>query len=91
MKIEPIEDFETSAIRTKTPGNYPKEIILHIEHGESLKSRMINILLKSALRFFESLHNSFRLDSVFFFFSTKQRGGIVPKNTAKTLPLASMF
>ena len=25
MKMEPIEGSETSAIRTKTPGNYPKE------------------------------------------------------------------
>ena len=32
--------FRTSAIRTKTPGNYPKENTLHIEHGESLKSRI---------------------------------------------------
>ena len=37
--MEPIEGSETSAIRTKTPGNYPKENILLIEHGESLKSR----------------------------------------------------
>ena len=29
---------ETSAFRTQTPGNYPKENILHKEHGESLKS-----------------------------------------------------
>ena len=29
MKMEPIEGSETSAIRTKTPGNYPKENILH--------------------------------------------------------------
>jgi len=27
-----------SAIRTQMLGNYPKENILHIEHGESLKS-----------------------------------------------------
>ena len=44
MKMEPIQGSETSAIRTKTPGNYPKENILHIEHGESLKSRMIHLL-----------------------------------------------
>ena len=30
MKMEQIEGSETSAIRTKTPGNYPKENILHI-------------------------------------------------------------
>ena len=41
MKMELIEGSETSAIRTQTPGNYPKENILHIEHGESLKSRTI--------------------------------------------------
>ena len=34
MKMELIEGSETSAIRTQTPGNYPKENILHIEHGE---------------------------------------------------------
>ena len=37
--MEPIEGSETSAFRTQTPGNYPKENILHIEHGENLKSR----------------------------------------------------
>jgi len=30
MKMESIEGSETSAIRTKTPGNYPKENILLI-------------------------------------------------------------
>jgi hypothetical protein len=30
---------ETSAFKTQTPGNYPKEIIQHSKHGESLKSR----------------------------------------------------
>ena len=40
MQMGPIEGSETSAIRTKTPGYYPKENILHIEHGESLKSRI---------------------------------------------------
>ena len=37
MKMELIEGSETSAIRTQTPGNYPKENVLHIEHSESLK------------------------------------------------------
>ena len=31
---------ETSAIRTQTPGNYPKRNKLHLEHGESLKTRI---------------------------------------------------
>ena len=37
MKL--IEGSETSAFKPQTPGKYPKENILHIEHGESLKSR----------------------------------------------------
>jgi len=41
MKMELIEGSEMSAIRTQTPGNYPKENILLIEHGESLKSRTV--------------------------------------------------
>jgi hypothetical protein len=39
MKMEPIEDSETLAISTQTPGKHPKEYILHIKHGEILKSR----------------------------------------------------
>ena len=38
MKMEPIVSSETSAIRTQTPGNYPKRNKLHLEHGESLKT-----------------------------------------------------
>jgi len=41
MKMEPIVSFETSAIRTQTPGNYPKRNNLHLEHGESLRTRNI--------------------------------------------------
>jgi len=37
-KMEPIEGSETSAFKPQTPGKYPKENILHKEHGESLKS-----------------------------------------------------
>ena len=37
--MELIERSETLAFRTQTSGNYPKENILHKEHGESLKSR----------------------------------------------------
>ena len=33
MKMEPTQGSETSAIRTKTPGNYPKQNILHIFCG----------------------------------------------------------
>jgi len=41
MKMEPIVSSETSAIRTQTPGNYPKRNNLHLEHGESLRTRRI--------------------------------------------------
>ena len=37
--MEPIEGSETSAFKPQTPGKYPKENIIHKEHGESLKSR----------------------------------------------------
>ena len=40
MKMEPIVSSETSAIRTQTPANYPKRNKLHLEHGESLKTRL---------------------------------------------------
>ena len=43
MKMEPIVSSETSAIRTQTPGNYPKRNNLHLEHGESLRTRLIEI------------------------------------------------
>ena len=41
MKMERIVSSETSAIRTQTPGNYPKRNKLHLEHGESLKTSLI--------------------------------------------------
>ena len=46
MKMEPIVSSETSAIRTQTPGNYPKRNKLHLEHGESLRTRLKSKLLK---------------------------------------------
>jgi hypothetical protein len=54
MKMEPIERSETSASNTQTPGRYPKEIVLHLQHGENsyLKSR--NELF-SKYRFLEML------------------------------------
>ena len=41
MKMESTVSSETSAIRNKTPGNYPKRNKLHLEHGESLKTRIV--------------------------------------------------
>jgi len=47
--MEPIEGSETSAFKPQTPGKYPKENILHKEHGESLKSRNNYIYKKLAI------------------------------------------
>ena len=54
MKMEEIECSETSAYINQTPGNYPKENTLYSEQGESLKSRLLNIiyLYVISLRFF---------------------------------------
>jgi len=40
---------ETSAIRTQTPGNYPKRNKLHLEHGESLKTRSKYVIIAGNL------------------------------------------
>jgi len=37
--MEPMVSSETSAIKSQTPGNYPKRNKLHLQHGESLKRR----------------------------------------------------
>jgi len=65
MKMEPIVSSETSAIRTQTPGNYPKRNKLHLEHGESLKTRYIWIICFYG--FFvvvEYVHETFILNSL---------------------------
>jgi hypothetical protein len=43
--MEPIVSSETSASNTQTPGNYPKESELRLQHGENsnLKSRILLI------------------------------------------------
>jgi hypothetical protein len=41
VKMEQTECSETSAYKFQMPGNYPKESIQHLEHVESLKSRII--------------------------------------------------
>jgi hypothetical protein len=42
MKMEQTQCSETSAIKHHTPGNNPKDYTQHLEHGESLKSRIFN-------------------------------------------------
>ena len=51
MKMEPIVSSGTSAIRTQTPGNYPKRNKLHLGHGESLKTRVLrNLFLFGSMK-----------------------------------------
>jgi len=54
MKVEPIVSSETSAIRTQTPGNYPKRNKLDLEHGESLKTRLMHYFIYDTLYTFQT-------------------------------------
>jgi len=51
MKMEQIECSETSAYKIQTPGNYPEENIQLTEHDESLKSRIILLVITTVRRF----------------------------------------
>ena len=44
LLMERIESSETSALKAQTPGDYPKHTIRYSTHGESLKSRIINVI-----------------------------------------------
>jgi hypothetical protein len=44
MKMEQTECSETLAYIMQTPGNYPEESTQHSEHGESLKSRIDQVI-----------------------------------------------
>jgi hypothetical protein len=43
MKMKQTECSEASAYKIQTPGNYPEENIQHTEHGQSLKSRILQL------------------------------------------------
>jgi hypothetical protein len=45
MKMEQTEGSETLAYKIQTPANYPEENIQHTEHGESLKSSVLQLLV----------------------------------------------
>jgi hypothetical protein len=45
MKMEQTQCSETSAIKHHTPENNPKCYTRHTKHGESLKSRIIIIII----------------------------------------------
>jgi hypothetical protein len=44
LKMEPTQSSETSAFNTQTPGKYPEGNLSLLEHGESLKTRILQIL-----------------------------------------------
>ena len=46
MKMEPIVSSETSAIKSQMPGNYPKRNKLHLQHGESLRTKKNKMIYK---------------------------------------------
>jgi hypothetical protein len=48
--MEQIECSETSAYKIQTPGNHPEENIQHTEHGESLKSKIVQLSLSMSRR-----------------------------------------
>jgi hypothetical protein len=45
LKMELIQGSETSANHNMTPGKYPEENIQYSNHGESLKSKILNEIL----------------------------------------------
>jgi len=66
MKMEMIECSETSAISTQTPGRYPKENTLHIKHGESLKSRILQCKFICSSHFRGSVKPGFGAEMIMF-------------------------
>jgi len=44
MKMEQTVCSETPVYKIQTPGNYPEDNTQYTEHGESLKSRIIEML-----------------------------------------------
>jgi hypothetical protein len=65
--MEHIECSETSAFKTQTPGNYPKETIQHSKHGESLKSRMRVNVTQEWVRKPATLNKNFLNKNVYTF------------------------
>jgi len=51
MKMELTECSETSEYKIQMPGNYPEESIQHSEHGESFKSRRLEMLWRQSSEF----------------------------------------
>ena len=70
--MEPIVSSETSAIRTQTPGNYPKRNNLHLEHGESLRKSLIN-LIRAAGRLPPLLNDVIQVHYILLFLLEKKK------------------
>jgi hypothetical protein len=49
MKMEMIDGSEMSAFKNQTPGIHPQDYSQYSKHGESLKSRMLEIVLGSCM------------------------------------------
>ena len=88
MKMEPIMSSETSAIRTQTPGNYPKRNNLHLEHGESLRTRLLDFIdvtyfsmLAACLTFVLCVMTSLRCDLLLF---TSEQQQVTPQGGHNT-------
>ena len=60
---------ETSAYKIQKPGNCPEETIQHTEHGESLKSRVIIIII--------IILNTMKAFSIFFLLALQPPLGVV--------------
>jgi hypothetical protein len=44
LKMEPTQCSETSAYNTQTPGKYPEDNLSLQQHGETLKTRMLQLI-----------------------------------------------
>jgi len=69
MKTEQIEFSETSTYEIQTPGNYPEENIKHTEHGESLESRIRNLIfmLQCIMMQYTKMTNKMQLCRIIYY------------------------
>jgi hypothetical protein len=61
--METTEFSETSVNKNLTPGNYPKESNLHVQHGESLKTVFCRRLFSLINYMFIYICNESQLDN----------------------------
>jgi len=82
MKMEPAVSSETSAIRTPTPGNYPKRNKLLLEHGESLKKNTCFLVKSYVIALWHHHEKALQLKACFAlnFFLSFSVWPILPKH-----------